>query len=235
MRVKVPLWIAAVVACAALPNIASAGSITYSNLEFLDPVVVLASGNDAAISNATIVGEGGTYTLSAHFCLTGFCPGDSASSDKLRLTFLTLTCSGGGTCAPLDISFEADGTTAAGTTGLDTWLTNGSFTGTGPSGYVKVCIQDSSHVCTATADGTQSDTFTFDSGLVGADNFFFPESGTFTLIGDFHINGLASGSTVSISNSLDIADLVTPEPGSIVLITSGVAALLLLRRRRVRS
>ena len=218
-----------------LSQVALAGDIVYSSLQFNNPIVGLAVNNDATISG-TIVGEGGTYTLSAEFCQTGFCIGDSSNSatDQLRMTNLSLSCSGGSICAPLDISFQANGSTDTSAVALEMYLENSSFTGTAPTGYSQLCIADGTHFCTANASGSQSATFSFSGALIGTVNYSVAVNGPFTLVGDFHLDGLVSGSTVTLGNSLEIADTL-PEPATILLVPAGLAAFLLLRRMRRRT
>ncbi|HYL77679.1 MAG TPA: PEP-CTERM sorting domain-containing protein [Bryobacteraceae bacterium] len=219
-----------------LSNLADAGDITYSSLQFNSPIFGIAgSSNDVTISGTT-GGESGTYTLSAEFCQTGFCIGDNAANatDQLRMTNLSLSCSGSGTCAPLDISFQASGSTDNSAVAFEMYLENASATGTTPSGYSQLCIADGTHFCTANASGSQSTTFNFAGSLIGTVDYFVSVNGPFTLVGDFHLDGLANGSTVTLGNSLEIAD-VLPEPSTILLVPVGLAALVLLRRIRRRT
>lgn len=225
--------LAVLLACG-LSNFAQAGDITYSSLQFNNPIVGFAVNNDATISG-TIVGEGGNYILSAEFCQTGFCIGDNSANatDQLRMTNLSLTCSGGSICAPIDISFQANGSTDTPAVALEMYLENASFTGTAPTGYSQLCIADGTHVCSANAAGSQSATFTFAGALIGTVSYSVGVNGPFTLVGDFHLDGLTSGSTVTLGNSLEIADTL-PEPATILLVPAGLAALLLLRGMRRR-
>lgn len=220
-----------------LPGLAHAGSITYSNFQFTGPVVAFSGSNDAKIISQGIEGLNGSYTLTADFCQTGSCPAGGTASDLLRVTNITLTCSGPGTCDPIDITFQADGSTTSGTVTFDSWLTNATFTGSTPSGgYVNVCVADASHICTSTATGTQSAQFTFGSNLLGDNVASFVENGSFTLVGDLHFDGLPSGTTISVPNSLEIL-AIAPEPTNIVLFGSGLAGLILMavRRRRAKN
>src|ERR1051326_8684079 len=57
-----------------VPTTAVAGSITYSNFQFTGPIVAIGSNNDAKITNGTVTGSNGTYTLPADFWQTRFCP-----------------------------------------------------------------------------------------------------------------------------------------------------------------
>jgi len=234
LHTKAWMVLAVLLACG-LSNLAVAGGITYSSLQFNSPIVGFAVNNDATISG-TIVGEGGNYILSAEFCQTGFCIGDSSANatDQLRMTNLSLTCSGGSVCAPLDISFQANGSTDTPGIALEMYLEDASATGTTPTGYSQLCIADATHFCTANASGSQSAMFTFAGSLIGTVNYSVAVNGPFTLVGDFHLDGLASGSTVTLGNSLEVADTL-PEPATILLVPGGLAALLLLRRMRRRT
>ena len=211
----------------ALSPLAEAG-IVYSSFQFNDPIFAFSSNTDVKVSG-TVPGEGGTYTLSAEFCQTGSCTGDLSSSDTLRMTNFNISCSGS-FCAPIDISFQANGSTDDGSTPFLVYLEDATFSGTAPTGFVQLCIADGSHVCSATGSGPQSSTFTFGSSLSGTTTFNYSPNGPFTIVGDFHLDGLANGSSVSIPNSLDILDL--PEPADFLLVSTGLAGLLLLLRRR---
>jgi len=215
--------------CAAVPRIAEA-SIIYSNFQFVSPITAFGSGNDVLV-NGTVPGEGASYTLSGEFCQTGSCTGDlpSATTDTVRFTNVSLSCTGSGTCNQIDISFQADGTSTTSTDVLLLYLENASATGTTPTGSGQFCISDSGHVCSSTAQGAQSASFQFTSGLTGTTNYTYSVTGPFTLIADFHLDGLDAGSTVSIPNSFDILD-IAPEPGGLLLLPTGLAGLMLLRR-----
>jgi len=218
-----------------VPTTAVAGSITYSNFQFTGPIVAIGSNNDAKITNGTVTGSDGTYTLTADFCQTGFCPAGGTATDLLRVTNISLTCSSSsGTCDPIDITFSADGSTSSGTVTFDSWLTSATFTGTAPSGgYVNVCVADGSHICTSTATGTQSAQFTFGSNLLGDNVSSFAEAGSFTLVGDLHFDGVPNGTTISVPNSLEFL-AISPEPSDILLFATGLAGLIALRRRKRR-
>ena len=220
-----------------MPMLAHAG-IIYSNFQFTSPIVSFGTNNDAKITNGSITDEanGSSYTLTADFCQTGFCPAGGTASELLRVTNITLTCTANssGTCDPIDITFQADGSTTSGTVTFDSWLANATFTGTAPSGgYVNVCVGDATHICTSSATGTQSAQFTFGSSLFGDNVTSFAEAGSFTLYGDLHFDGLPNGTTINVPNSLEIL-AIAPEPAGIVLFGSGLAGLILmgLRRRR---
>lgn len=206
--------------------------ITYSNIRFNDPFLQFAVNNDSKISGATINGEGGSYSLSAELCQTGYCTGDSSITSQLRLTNLSLTCTaGGGTCDPIDISFQADGSTGSSTTTFDFWLDNGTFSGPGTlSGQSNICIVTGSNICSATGQGQLSSSFPVDSNINGNLIITFSPNSSFTVVGDLHLDGLSNGATLTLGNSLEITAL-TPEPSPIFLLPVGLGVLALLRRR----
>ena len=215
-----------------LSGVARAGDIFYSNLQFNDPIFQPASGNDASYNSSSVPGEGGTYTISAEICQTGSCANDnpSAATDQLRLTNVSLFCSAIGSCAPIDISFQANGSTDA--TFVMFALSLDSISGVPANGgFARICIADSSHICSADGSGTQSTSFPLTSGFTSnlVTLNFFP-NGPFTVVGDLHLVGLSNGNTLTIANSFKITDL--PEPGTIVLLPAGLTALWAIRRRR---
>ena len=224
------LWLgAALFLLAAMPRFAEAG-ITYSGFQFSDPIFGTNGTADVKISGS-VPGEGGTYTLSAEFCQTGFCTGDSVQTDTVRLTNLNVSCSGS-VCAPIDISFQVSGSTDDPATLLEMYLDSGSFTGTAPTGFSRLCVSDGSNVCSSTGVGAQSSTFTFGSGLVGTTEFTYQPNGPFNIIGDFHLDGLTNGSSVSLGSSLSVTVSAIPEPAAILLLATGLGGLFLLGRRR---
>jgi hypothetical protein len=227
------LWLgAALLLSAAMPRIAEAG-ITYSGFQFSDPIFATNGTADVKISGS-VGGEGGTYSLSAEFCQTGFCTGDSVQTDTVRLTNLNISCTSGGTCDPIDISFQVSGSTDDPATLLEMYLDSGSFTGTPPTGFSRLCVSDGSNVCSSTGVGAQSSTFTFGSGLVGTTEFTYQPNGPFNIIGDFHLDGLTNGSSVSLGSSLSVTVSAIPEPAAILLFASGLGGLVLLRRAQHR-
>jgi hypothetical protein len=221
----------------AISNGALASTITYTQLSFSTPVPAFGNGTDVTVpSTAT-----GGYTFGGEFCLNEGCAGGPVStfSDSLlRLTNLNLTCnSREGACAPIDINFEAQG--GSGPTGIT--QVNVDLIGAGSaSGFARVCIADSSHICSSALFGPESFSFSFANNVTGSAMGLITTTGNFDLLGDFHIDGLAPGASMTLSNSLDIgltsAEVVTgfpgdPEPSTVFLLTTGLGALALLRRK----
>jgi hypothetical protein len=144
---------------------------------------------------------------------------------------LNLTCNSESTCAPVDVSFEALGASApVGLLDLNVSLTGGGSA----IGYTRVCITDSNNLCTSQLFGNVSTSFPFAFSVSGGSTGAFFSNGSFDLLGDFHIEGLASGASVTLSNSLDIGITqvgAVPEPAALSLLPIGLAALALLRRK----
>jgi hypothetical protein len=190
------------------------------------------------VSSANVAGG---YSFSGEFCVNDNCPGGPAltfSDSLLRLTNLNLTCnSREGACAPIDVNFEAQGATAP----VGTMQVNVDLVGNGSaSGFARVCIADSSHICSSALFGPESFSFSFANNVTGSAMGLITTTGNFDLLGDFHIDGLAPGASVTLSNSLDIGltsnAVVTgfpgvPEPSTVFLLTTGLGSLALLRRK----
>jgi hypothetical protein len=220
----------------AISNGALASTITYTQLSFSTPVPGFGNGTDVTVAATA----SGGYTFGGEFCLNEGCAGGpvSTSSDSLlRLTNLNLTCnSREGACAPIDVNFEAQG--ATGPAGI--MQVNVDLIGTGSAtGFARVCIADSSHICSSALFGPESFSFSFANNVTGSAIGLITSTGNFDLLGDFHIDGLAPNTSVTLSNSLDIGltgnavvgGSRTPEPSSIFLLTAGLGALALLRRK----
>lgn len=214
---------------------ALASPITYNQLLFTTPVLSFGSGTDVTASSSSVTGG---YSFNGEFCVNEGCSTGAVSTTAtslLRLTNLSLTCSSGETCAPLDITFEAQGATGpAGATDVSVNLIGGGST----SGFTRICVADANHICTADLFGTQSFSFSFVNSISGSAQGTISTPGSFNLFGNFHVDGLASGSSVTLSNSLDIGLTSrsqgggVPEPSALYLLPAGLAVLALLRRAK---
>jgi hypothetical protein len=219
----------------ALSSGALASPITYNQLLFTTPVLSFGTGTDVTASSSSVTGG---YSFNGEFCVNEGCstgPVATTATSLLRLTNLSLTCSSGETCAPLDITFEAQGATApAGATDVSVNLIGGGSA----SGFTRICVADANHLCTADLFGTQSFSFSYVSSISGSAQGTISTPGNFDLFGNFHVDGLSSGKSVTLSNSLDIGLTsrsqggAVPEPSAIFLVHAGLAALALLRRRK---
>ncbi|HYL77199.1 MAG TPA: PEP-CTERM sorting domain-containing protein [Bryobacteraceae bacterium] len=214
---------------------ALASPITYNQLFFTTPVLSFGSATDVLALPSSITGG---YSFSGEFCVNEGCstgPVATTATSLLRLTNLSLTCSSGDNCAPVDVGFEAQGASApAGAADVSvTLIGDGSATG-----FARVCVADSNHLCTADLFGTQSFSFSYVSAISGSAQGTITTPGAFNLFGNFHVDGLASGSSVMLTNSLDIGLTsrsqggAVPEPSALFLLPAGLAALALLRRRK---
>jgi hypothetical protein len=217
----------------AMSSGALASPISYNQLDFFTPAFSIGSSTDVMASSSSV--EGG-YSFNGEFCVNAGCStgaiGTTADS-LLRLTNLSLTCTSGSTCAPLDVTFEAQGaTTLPGSISVDVSLIgNGSTTG-----FTRMCIADLNHLCTADLFGSQSFSFSYVNNIAGDAAGTISTTGSFDLLGNFHVDGLASGASVTLTNSLDIgltskAPGAVPEPSATFLLPAGLAALALLRRK----
>ena len=213
---------------------AYAAPVTYNQFLFVSPVFQLGTSTDVQVTSTPI--DGG-YTFNGEFCANSGCSTGAISTTAdslLRLTNLSLTCTLSSTCSPVDVSFEAQGasTTAGATTVNVNLVGNGTA-----SGFARICIDDSSHVCSAGGIGTQSFSFPFSGSLSGIAGGSFSSNGSYNFNGDFHLDCLAAGGNVSLFNSLDISfngplgGGQVPEPGSLLLISAGLGAVGLIRRR----
>jgi len=229
---------AAIFLCAtAMATVAHAAPVGFNNLRFDNPVG-FGFGTVTVISNAFITGPNGTYTLNAELCQTGSCQGDFPSeTSQLRLTNLSLTCSSSSFCDPVDISFEAAGFSEGQFADLSLSLDGGSFSGPGGfSGTAVICVASGSNLCSQNLSGLLAASFGFGTNLSGSLHIPFAEAGEFTVFGDFHLNGLANGTTVFLGNSFEITDITdtgaaAPEPSAMFLLPAGLAAIFLFRRR----
>jgi hypothetical protein len=224
---------------AAMSNIAQASPVNFQSLRFDDPVG-FGFAPDTIISGGSITGPSGTYTLSAELCETGFCQGDSPvdASTQLRLTNLTLSCSSEFLCDPVDITFEAQGFSLGTFANLSLSLDGGGFSGSNFTGDAVICIASGKAFCSQNLSGALASSFFFNQNLSGSLSIPFSESGQFTVFGDFHLDGLANGTTVTLGNSFEVTDITdtaaAPEPSAMFLLPAGLSALVLLRRRRAK-
>lgn len=219
----------------AIAQVGQAGSIFYYQMFFSDPVTQFGSGEDATVL-PTITGG---YTFSGEFCENDHCSGGAVATpfdSLLRLTNLTLTC-GASNCAPIDILFEAD---AAGENPFPMADFSLGLSGTGTaSGFARICISTSQNICSSNLSGTYSANVSFSSSISGsADTFGVPINSGFSVLGDFHLDGLGSGQSVILSNSFDVGakptavgdQIGTPEPSTLLLLPIGFLIVLMLRR-----
>jgi len=225
--------LAPMVVCLGLVSISYAGSINYDFIAIDSPV--FASGFGSAVVPATLTGG---YTFSGEFCENDSCstgPVFTTASSLLRLTNLTLTCDSSSTCAPIDVTFEAD-TFSAPSGPINV---NVSLTGSGSaSGYARVCFADDNNICSSALFGNESFTFPYVNNISGLAQGTIASNGSFSVLGDFHVNGVQGGSSVNLFNSLDISlTSSVPEPSTILPLGAGLALLgaYALRMRRLRS
>lgn len=210
---------------------ALASPVTYNEFLFLSPVTQFGSSTDVQVSPTSVAGG---YIFSGEFCDNIGCstgPVPTTADSLLRLTNLSLTCTLTSTCSPLDVSFEAQGANAA--TGAT--FVNLVLAGAGSaSGFARVCIADESHLCSSDGQGSQSFSFPFFGSLSGSAGGSFFSIGSFDVVGDFHLDGLAGGTNVALANSLDInlkaGASAVPEPSGFFLLLAGLVALALLCR-----
>jgi hypothetical protein len=229
-RRRMWMGVAMLAGLAASANLAQASSIGFSSLQFISPVPGFASGGDLIVSSRSLGrGDIGTYTFGAELCQTGFCTGDTGSpSSQIRLTQLSLSCLAndtGGTCGPIDVTFEVAAETSPGSVPIDLLLSNGGLSGASSlSGYARVCIVDTNDLCSSDGSGTLSYTFAFGPQISGDVGTVYNAAGGFQVLGFFHLDGLADGATVTLGNSLELSagDAVggsgVPEPGTMVML-----------------
>ena len=211
----------------AVTGVAFGGAINYDFIAIDSPV--FATGSGSAIVTPTAV-DG--YTFSGEFCENDSCstgPVSTSASSLLRLTNLTLTCDSGSECAPIDVEFEAD-TFSAPSGPINV---NVQLTGVGnASGYARVCFADQNDLCSADLFGNQSFTFSYVNNISGLAQGTISSTGSFNVLGDFHVNGVQSGSSVNLFNSLDISlTSAVPEPSTTALFAIGLVLLAVIARK----
>lgn len=210
------------VVCLGLTSTAFAGAVNYSLIAIDSPV--FASGTGSAIVSPTLTGG---YTFSAEFCENDSCstgPVFTTASSLLRLTNLTLTCDSGSECAPIDVTFEADAFSAP----IGAINVGVQLTGSGnASGYGRVCFADENNICSSSFFGNESFTFPYVNNISGLAQGTISSNGSFSVLGDFHVDGVQGGASVNLFNSLDISlTSAVPEPSTTLLSGLGLALLL---------
>ena len=214
-------------------RVASAGSISFGELDFTNPVLAIGGSTFVSVPANTTAGQ---YTLGASLTL---------SNDVLDLNSVQIVCSNpglGGVCGPVDLEFQALSAVAAG----DSLLVDATLSGTGSaSGFARVCIADTQHICSSDGSGSESITIPFSGLISGSGSSGFTLAGGFDLLGDFHLDGLAGNSSVSLGDSFSISMAVAaadmgggggsagppvPEPATFAPMLLGVIALLRVRK-----
>jgi len=214
-----------------VPGLALAGTISFEELDFTSPVLALGGSGFVSIPANTVAGQ---YSLGATL---------SFANDTLDLGGVQITCSSpgmSGVCVPLDIQFQA--LSAGG--GSGSFFFDTSLSGTGSaSGFARICIADSGHICSSDGSGSQSINISFNGSISGSNNASF-NTGGFDILGDFHLDGLPLNNSVNLPGSFTIsmavaqADMEGPPVGSLVPEPSTmfpllVVSLFALRRRRL--
>jgi len=224
--------ISAIIVCLVLSVAAQAGSVGYSFIAIESPAFAFGSGSAFVPSTFT-----GGYTFSGEFCENDSCstgPVFTSASSLLRLTNLSLTCdsSFGSVCSPIDVTFEADAFSApAGPMNVGLQLTGSGNT----SGFARVCIADSSHLCSSDLFGSESFSFSFVNSISGTAQGMISSNGSFNVLGDFHVDGVQGGSSVNLFNSLDLSlTSAVPEPSTTLLFGVGLVLLTAFARNAAR-
>jgi hypothetical protein len=233
--------------CGACAGLVNASSLSFSSLQLDDPAFGFGF-NDAIVSNATILGAGYTYNYSAELCLSGACSFDAPGSpvtQQLKLSNLSLTCSTSGaeTCGPIDVTFDAHYEVSPGSVEqINVSLSNTISPEFFLNGFARICFSDANNICSPSLLGTSSVGIFFSGGSFSGENsgtYSVGGSGPFQVLGLFHIDGLASGDSLSLGHSLDVTSTAivasdpTPEPSTLLLVPIGIG-LLVLGRRRLR-
>lgn len=227
---------ASIAAVLALPHLAPAGTINFAALDFSSPVVELGS-DSVTIPSGTIAGQ---YTLAATL---------SFASNILDLSGVQITCSNPGissTCGSLDLEFEALSGSGSG----NVLLVAPSLSGSGSaSGFARVCLADTQDICSSDGSGSQSVTIPFSGSISGTASNSFNLINGFNVLGDFHLDGLPSNGSVSLTDSFAITFVSAsfdsgggpgvgapvPEPRTLMPMSLGMLSLIIGRALRIRT
>lgn len=227
-----------------VPALAIPFGVTSLNITNSQGGLIVLNGNtpDVTISG-TVTDAGGQqgWNIAAELCVDGFCGGGNGSGGDprfVRLTNVTISCTVGQTCAaPSAFFLNFAGTGLGVTIGAPLGVTEsavGTITGTGTA-------TGAFHL--AAFSGGPNAVLDLNFGPVGSGFNLGPVSGStttsaagFGFNGFFEIDQVSIGSSILMSNSLDIHFENAPEPATVTLLGVGLLTMGLVRgRRRKRS